>query len=96
MDATKVVKYISEVEPKLEKFASEKNKFITKLQEKVSYAVKIGSINTDKANRMLKEAMEDPSSALSYLDIPNTYTHKIGTPVNKTTTKNVLYDFVMG
>jgi DNA-directed RNA polymerase subunit F len=97
MDVSKVVKYISTVEPQLEKVASDKQRFISKLQEKVAYATRVGTINSDKANKMLKEAMDDPSTVLNYLEIPNTFTHKIGTPVNKSSysNRNAMVDFVM-
>ena len=72
-----VVKYISTVQPELEKMAGERTSFLSSLNSKLTAMVKAGSLREDEARTIYKQAMENPANVLNYLDVP-TYQHRVG------------------
>lgn len=74
----KVIEYIAETQPVIEKYASQKEAFKMELVKKLDSLKKTGSISDKQYSTIYKEAMENPASIFKHLDIP-AYTHSIGT-----------------
>lgn len=78
--AKKIVKYIGITQPKLEKLAN----FQSKLKNEIDKAYRLGLCSEKRANEIIKQASEDPSSIFSILTFP-TVNKSFGTLSNTNT-----------
>ena len=68
------------------------------LNSKLTAMVKIGSLNQQEAEIILKQASQNPANVLNHLDVPS-YHHRVGSiakEASSTEKTDPLYDFCFG